>query len=93
VAGVGLRAGLTGRKGRRAGGPGLHPGLVELALQAGIARGCFGVSRGFARDAFVILECDGQNVAASLRFGGSCASGFGALPVLVHSRHCCVFGL
>jgi hypothetical protein len=39
VAGVELRAGLTGRKGCWAGFPGLHPGLVELALQAGIAGG------------------------------------------------------
>jgi hypothetical protein len=39
VAGMGLRAGLTGRKGCWAGVPGLHPGLMELALQAGIAAG------------------------------------------------------
>ncbi len=38
---MGLRAGLTGRKDCRAGFPGLHPGLVELALQAGVARGAF----------------------------------------------------
>jgi hypothetical protein len=39
VAGARLRAGLTGRGDPRAGLPGLHPGLVELALQAEIARG------------------------------------------------------
>jgi hypothetical protein len=37
VAGAGLRTGLTGRWDRGAGYPGFHPGLVDLALQAGIA--------------------------------------------------------
>ena len=39
VAGARLRAGPTGRRDARAAFPGLHPGLVELALQAGIAKG------------------------------------------------------
>jgi hypothetical protein len=38
VRGAELRTGLTGRKGCKAGGPGFHPGLVELALQAAIAK-------------------------------------------------------
>jgi hypothetical protein len=38
VAGARLRAALTGRRAYLAGFPGFHPGLVELALQAGIAR-------------------------------------------------------
>jgi hypothetical protein len=38
VAGVRLRTGLTGRKRRSGRGPGLHPGLMELALQAAIAK-------------------------------------------------------
>ena len=56
VAGARLCAGLTGRKGRGAGIPGLHPGLAELALQAGIARGRVGVLRDVARHAFINLE-------------------------------------
>ena len=39
VGGAGLRAGLTGRNVCLAGFPGFYPGLVELALQAGIAEG------------------------------------------------------
>ncbi len=39
LSGVRLRAGLTGRNAYLAGFPGFHPGLVELALQAEIARG------------------------------------------------------
>jgi hypothetical protein len=37
VGGAGLRAGLTGRNVCLAAFPGFYPGLVELALQAGIA--------------------------------------------------------
>jgi hypothetical protein len=37
LAGAGLRVGLTGRNVCLAGFPGFYPGLVELALQAGIA--------------------------------------------------------
>jgi hypothetical protein len=39
LAGVRLRAGLTGRNVCLAGFPGFYPGLFELALQAGIAEG------------------------------------------------------
>jgi hypothetical protein len=40
-----LRAGLTGRTDDGDGFPGFHPGLVELALQAEIARGLLGLWR------------------------------------------------
>jgi hypothetical protein len=40
VRGAELRTGLTGRKGCKAGGPGISSGLVELALQAAIAKPC-----------------------------------------------------
>ena len=73
--------------------PGLHPGLVELALQAGIARGAWGCSGTSHVMRLSASNVTAQNVTARLRFGGSCASGLGAFPVLVHSRHCCVCGL
>ena len=43
VSGARLRAGLTGRNAYLAGFPGFHPGLLELALQAGIARRADGI--------------------------------------------------
>jgi hypothetical protein len=90
---AGLRAGLTGRKGCRAVFPGLHPGLVELALQAGIARGAWGCRGTFHVMRVTASKVTTRRVAAYLGFGVLCVSGLRAIPVLVHSRCCCICGL
>jgi hypothetical protein len=59
-----LRAGLTGRTGHGNGFPGVHPGLVELALQAEISRGLLGFWR----------------VAVEPRFWSSCICRPAAFP-------------
>ena len=77
-----LRPGLTGRKGLSGRGPGLHPGLVDLALQAGIAGAALGASRDLTRHVCINLECHGAKRGAAFAFCG-----------LVNFRRSRVFGL
>ena len=94
-----LRAGLTGRNDPRAGVPGFHPGLVELALQAAIAGG-EGPLRVCTHQALTNLERHAASayrlpcafpVTKRFRFSG--ILGPHALAALAHLRPCCVCGL
>ena len=83
----------------RAGSPGLHPGLVELALQAAIAKGALGASRVCTHHALTNFDGDGACASGTYgflvfkRFRTPCINGPSSLPVHVHLRHSCVSGL
>jgi hypothetical protein len=57
-------------KGRPGRGPGLHPGPVDLALQAGIAGAALGASRDLRRHVFIKHEGDHAKRGGAFVFWG-----------------------
>jgi hypothetical protein len=94
---AGCRGGAKSWPYRPRGLPGWCPGIASRAGGAGLT----GRNRKGARvcrRTFHVMRVSASNVttrrvAANLVFGALCVSGLRAIPVLVHSRRCCVCGL